>query len=171
MQRVLVMGCSGAGKSTFAMALARKLGLPYVSLDALFWKAGWVEPDREAFGESMVREAGKPAWVMDGNYTSHLGGEMRRDRADTVFWFDLPRHVCLAGALARIATTYGKVRPEMAPGCPEQLDFGFLRWIWNYRTNQRPGQLAFLAALRPEQRLVTFATRRQAGAFLAGAGA
>ncbi|MCA0318934.1 MAG: DNA topology modulation protein [Proteobacteria bacterium] len=171
MQRVLVMGCSGSGKSTFAMALARKFGLPYVSIDALFWKPGWVEPDRETFGQSMVSEAGKPAWIMDGNYTSHLGGELRRERADTVFWFDLPRRVCLAGALTRIAKTYGKVRPEMAPGCPEQFDFGFLRWIWNYRAKHRPRQLAFLAGLRPEQRLVTFTTRRQADAFLATAGA
>jgi len=167
MQRVLVMGCSGSGKSTFATALAAKTGLPYVSIDALFWQPGWVEPDRRAFGEIMLREAERPAWVMDGNYTSHRGGDVRRERADTVFWFDLPRRVCLAGVLARVAKGYGRVRPEMAAGCPEQLDFGFLKWIWNYRRDHRPKQLAYLARLRPDQRLVTFTNRRQADRYLA----
>jgi adenylate kinase family enzyme len=167
MQRVLVMGCSGSGKSTFATALAAKTGLPYVSIDALFWQPGWVEPDRGAFGEIMLREAEHTAWVMDGNYTSHGGGEVRRQRADTVFWFDLPRRVCLTGVLTRAATTYGRVRPEMAPGCPERMDVGFLRWVWNYRRSHRPTQLAYLGALRPDQRLVTFTTRRQADRYLA----
>ncbi|KAF0128742.1 MAG: DNA topology modulation protein FlaR [Xanthobacteraceae bacterium] len=167
MQRVLVMGCSGSGKSTFATALAARLGLPYVSLDALYWRPGWVEPDRKTFGDIMLREASRPAWVMDGNYTSHGAGDVRRERADTVFWFDLPRRVCFAGVLSRVARTYGRVRPEMTPGCPEQLDFGFLRWVWSYRRDQRPKQLAYLGQLRTGQRLITFTTRRQADGYLA----
>ncbi|MBL8569606.1 MAG: DNA topology modulation protein [Phreatobacter sp.] len=170
MQRVLVMGCSGSGKSTFAMALAHKLGLPFVSLDALFWKPGWVEPDKTEFAAKMAEEAGKPSWVMDGNYKGHAG-ELRRERADAVFWFDLPRGVCLTGALKRVVRSYGRVRPEMAAGCPEQLDFGFLRWIWDYRAKRRAGDVAFLSGLRPDQRLVTFTARRQADLFLAGVGA
>jgi adenylate kinase family enzyme len=166
MQRVLVMGCSGSGKSTFAMALAAKLGLPYVSIDALFWKPGWVEPDKAEFAAKVVAEAEKPSWVIDGNYKGHAG-ELRRGRADTVFWFDLPRLICVTGAVMRIAKTYGKVRPEMAPGCPEQIDFGFLRWIWDYRVKRRSGDIAFLSGLTPDQRLVTFTTRRQADTFLA----
>lgn len=170
MQRVMVMGCSGSGKSTFATRLAAKLGLPYVSLDALFWQPGWVEPDKAEFTAKVVAEAESPSWVIDGSYKSHAG-DLRRTRADTVFWFDLPRRTCLAGALRRIATTYGQVRPEMAPGCPEQLDFGFLRWIWDYRAKRRAGDLAFLGHLWPDQRLVTFTTRRQADGYLAGLGA
>ena len=45
MQRVLVMGSSGSGKSTFARRLSEMTGLPFVSLDALFWKRGWVKSD------------------------------------------------------------------------------------------------------------------------------
>ena len=43
MQRVLVMGSSGSGKSTFARRLSKITGIPFVSLDALFWKPGWVD--------------------------------------------------------------------------------------------------------------------------------
>lgn len=168
MRRVLVMGCSGSGKSTFAKALALRAGLPCVSLDGLFWKPGWVEPDKADFGARVLREADRPNWIMDGNYTSHGGAERRLERADTVFWFDLPRWVCMTGVLLRIVSTYGRVRPEMAAGCPERLDLAFLRWVWNYRRNHRPKQLAYLGKMRPDQMLVTFTSRRQANAYLAG---
>ena len=59
---------------------------------------------------------------MDGNYGSSL--DLRLPRADTVLWFDYPRHVCLRRVFWRIATTYGRVREDLAPGCPEQLDPG-----------------------------------------------
>ena len=167
MQRVLVMGCAGAGKSTFARALADKLGVPFVSIDQIFWQPGWIAPRPEEFAAKMTREAENPAWVMDGNYTRNGAGELRRARADTIVWFDLPRWVCMLSVIRRSAVGYGKVRPEMAPGCPEKFDWVFLRYVWTYRAMQRPKLLAYFSALRADQRLVTFAARAQAADFLA----
>src|SRR5205807_531139 len=113
-QRVLVMGCSGSGKSTFARKLSEKLRLPFVSIDRIFWQPGWREPGRDAFIAAMTHEAEKPAWVIDGNYTHSAAAELRRARADTIFWFDLPRWVCMVGVLRRSLLGYGVVRPEMA---------------------------------------------------------
>jgi adenylate kinase family enzyme len=167
MQRVLVMGCSGAGKSTFARKLADQRGLPFVSIDRIYWQPGWREPDRDAFIARMTAEAEKPAWVIDGNFMGHSAGELRRARADTVFWFDVPRWVCMVGVLRRSLTGYGTVRPEMAPGCPEKFDLVFYRYVWSYRERHRPKLLAYLSELRPDQKLVTFTARAQADAFLA----
>jgi adenylate kinase family enzyme len=169
MRRVLVMGCSGVGKTTFGRALAEKLAVPFVSLDRLFWQPGWREPKMEDFTARVVLEAAKPAWVIDGNYLRYGAGELRRARADTIVWLDLPRWRCLAGVLRRTATTYGVVRPEMAPGCPERLDWAFLRYVWTYHTVQRPKLAAYLAAPRANQRLLIFTRRAQAAGFLAGA--
>ncbi|WP_204264812.1 hypothetical protein, partial [Haemophilus influenzae] len=108
-----------------------------------------------------------PAWVMDGNYTRHGAGELRRSRADAVIWFDLPRLACLTGVIRRIVVSHGQVRPEMAPGCPERLDLPFLRYVWTYRQQQRPKLLTYFAGLRADQRLVSFTTRSQATDFLA----
>jgi len=166
MRRVLVMGCSGAGKSTFAMALAARLGLPYLSLDGLFWQPGWVEPDKAEFAARVVEAAEGEAWVIDGNYISH-GGDIRRARADTVCWFDLPMVTCLAGVIGRTLRSRGRVRPEMAPGCPERFDLAFYRYVWTYRAAQRPRLLTWLAGLGEGQRLVTFTARAEADAFLA----
>ena len=169
MQRVLVMGCSGSGKSTFARRLAEKRGLPFVSIDRIYWQPGWVEPRPVEFTAWMTREAERPAWVIDGNYTSNGAGELRCTRADTVLWFDLARWICMVSVLRRSVIGYGVVRPEMAPGCPEKIDLAFYRYVWTYRAVQRPKMLVYLAGLRPDQRFVTFTSRAQANEFLEAA--
>ena len=101
MQRILVMGSSGSGKSTFAQRLSAMTGIPMVSLDALFWKPGWV-PSEAAEFEARVTEAARlPRWIMDGNYTSSGAGDLRRRLADAIIWFDLPRRTCMTGILTQ----------------------------------------------------------------------
>lgn len=90
-RKISVKGTSGAGKSTFAAELARRLGLAYVELDALHHGPNWTAPTSEAF-QATVREAMAAApngWVIDGNYDSKLGGTIL-DAADTIVWLDLP---------------------------------------------------------------------------------
>jgi adenylate kinase family enzyme len=165
MQRVLVMGSSGSGKSTFARRLSEMTGIPFVSLDALYWKPGWVASDKAEFRERLTEVALQPRWIMDGNFPSHLV-ELRRDACDTVIWFDLPRRSCMFGIMRRIAGSYGKVRPEMAEGCPERIDFEFFRYVWTYRRQQRPKLLDYFQGLRADQSLVCFTDRTQANDYL-----
>lgn len=91
MKRVNVKGTSGSGKTTFGRALAGRLGVPYVELDALHHGPNWAEPTDEEF-RARVREAIDAApdgWVIDGNYESKLG-ETVVGEADTIVWLDLP---------------------------------------------------------------------------------
>jgi adenylate kinase family enzyme len=166
MQRILVMGSSGSGKSTFAQQLSAITGIPMVSLDALYWKPGWVPSDNAEFDARVTDVAHQPRWIIDGNYTSSGAGELRRSTADAVFWFDLPRRTCMTGILSRIVTSYGRVRPEMAPGCPEKIDFEFFRYVWTYRQIQRPKLLEYFEGLRPDQPLIAFTNRAQADQYL-----
>lgn len=88
-KRIIVIGSSNAGKSTFAERLAEKLSVPFIELDALFWEPNWVEADREVFRER-VRQAIQPeSWVMAGNYTSKQQ-DLSWPVADTIIWLDLP---------------------------------------------------------------------------------
>jgi adenylate kinase family enzyme len=166
MQRVLVMGSSGSGKSTFARRLSEITDIPFVSLDALYWKPGWVASDNAEFEQRIAEVARRPQWVMDGNYTRYGAGELRRHSSDTVIWFDLPRRSCMFGIMTRIAASYGKVRPEMAQGCPEKIDFEFFRYVWTYRRQQRPKLLTYFEGLRADQSFVCFTDRTQANDYL-----
>ena len=166
MQRILVMGSSGSGKSTFARRLSDATGIPFVSLDALFWKPGWQASETSTFESCVAKTARQPRWVMDGNYISQGAGNLRRQLADTVIWFDLPRRTCMAGILGRILRSYGRVRPEMAEGCPERIDLEFFRYVWTYRHRQRPKLLGYFEGLRPDQTFVCFTERAQADRYL-----
>lgn len=137
-----------------------------VSLDALYWKPGWVPSDNGEFNARVTDAAHQPRWIIDGNYTSSGAGELRRSTADAVFWFDLPRRTCMTGILTRIATSYGRVRPEMAPGCPERFDLEFFRYVWTYRQVQRPNLLEYFEGLRSDQALIPFTNRTQADRYL-----
>jgi adenylate kinase family enzyme len=94
--RVNVKGISGSGKSTFSQALAERIGVPYLELDAVHHGPDWTEATAAELQER-VREfmAGAPdGWVIDGNYESKLGN-LVVGAADTIVWLDLPLHVTL----------------------------------------------------------------------------
>ena len=72
----------------------------------------------------------------------------------------------MLGIMKRIAGSYGSVRPEMAEGCPEKIDFEFFRYVWTYRRQQRPKLLDYFQGLRADQSLVSFSDRTQANDYL-----
>lgn len=135
MERILIIGCGGAGKSTLARQLGEKLNLPVVHLDKLFWKPGWVESSKAEIDERIHLEMQKPRWIMDGNYNRTLRERVKH--CDTIIYLDFSRLFCLMGVLKRIITTYGTVRPDMGEGCPERVDLEFLKWVWNYNRDKR----------------------------------
>lgn len=142
MKRVIIIGCGGAGKSTLARKMGELTGIPVIHLDQLFWKPGWVERTREEFDPMIQRELEKEAWIMDGNFSRTL--PQRIQRCDMVIYLDFSRMSCLLGVLKRVLTTYGKVRPDMGEGCPERMDFDFMKWVWNYNQNKRESNYRLL---------------------------
>jgi adenylate kinase family enzyme len=130
MERLLIIGSPGAGKSILSIEVARRTGLPLIHLDRLHWKPGWVESGREEF-DSKVRDAiAGPRWVIEGNYGRTL--PLRLTRADTVVDLDLPRWQCLLGIFRRLLMHRGRTRSDMAPGCPEQLNWEFLLYTYRF---------------------------------------
>ena len=164
MQRVLVIGSGGAGKSAFAARLAARTGLPLVHLDALFWKPGWVETPREEWERTVGEIVARDRWILDGNYGGTL--DPRLAACDTAVFLDLPRALCLWRVVKRRVRFHRRSRPDMPPGCEERLGLGFVRWIWSYPGTRRPGVLRKLAALRPDQRAVVLRTGAEVEAFL-----
>lgn len=143
MKRVLILGSPGAGKSTFARELAARTELPLIHLDCLYWRPNWIEPSADEWHARLASVLLEDTWIIDGNYGSTV--DVRLKRADTAIVLDLPRWRCLMRAVKRIVAGRGKVRPDMAPGCPERFDLEFLGYIWTFRKEHQPKLLEALA--------------------------
>lgn len=135
-QRIVILGRSGGGKSTLARRLGAKLGLPVIHIDSLFWKPGWTIGPKEAFRRDLAAAVAGDRWVTDGNFSNTF--DLRLPRADLIIWVEQPRRLCLRRALLRAWRHYGRARPDLAPGCPERLDWEFLRYIWNFDRDTKP---------------------------------
>src|ERR1700759_2528084 len=98
-RKIAVIGCAGAGKTTFSRTLGARLGLPVTHLDRLFWQPGWVETARDRWREIQRGLVAADSWVLDGNYIN--SADIRLSVADTVIFLDFPRWLCLSRVLRR----------------------------------------------------------------------
>ena len=135
--RILVIGCSGGGKSTLARRLSERLDLPYISRDRnFFWLPGWKLRDRAEIRSMISAAVEGERWIMDGTSPGTL--ELRLPRTDLILWLRMPRLLCLWRVILRRVRYAGRSRPEMAEGCPEKIDMEFLRYIWNFERAEVP---------------------------------
>lgn len=142
MQRIIIIGCPGSGKSTFSKALAKKLNLPLVHLDKLFWKPNWEEVSKEQFDKLLVEELKKPSWILDGNFSRTL--KLRLQYADHVILMNYPTLVCVFRILKRVIKNRGKTRDDMTEGCNERLDLSFLKYVRGFKKKRLPQMLETL---------------------------
>lgn len=163
MERILIVGNSGAGKSTMARALSEKTGLPVVHLDRLFWRENWQHIAREEFDALLQQELEKSQWIIDGNYDRTVS--TRLAYCDTVIYLDYPRWQCLLGVVKRVISSYGKVRPDMGDGCPERFDWEFMKYVWNYNRENREKLYRKLNAL-DRVNVIVFRNRKEGNLFL-----
>lgn len=169
-RRVLVIGCSGGGKSTLSQKLAAHFGLEYQSIDRdVRWLPGWRERDRDARRRILEELVARERWVMDGSNPSTF--DLRVPRADLVIWVRMPRWTCLLGVARRVWRYHGTVRPDMAEGCPEPLpDRTFLDYIWNFEKKSAPLFVRELDRHGGGIPLVTLRSRKETRRLLHGAG-
>lgn len=152
MQRILILGNCGAGKSTLARELHARTGIELIHLDRHYYLPGWQQPTEQAWRDTVRQLVDRPRWIMDGNYAGTL--DLRLPRADTVFFLDRSAPRCAFRVLRRWWSAPGATRPDMAPGCGERFDLAFLRYVWTYNRRRRPALLRQLATLGPGQRLI-----------------
>jgi len=172
-RRVSVIGCSGAGKSTFARALAARLGVSHIEIDALFHGPNWTPAPDEVLRTRVAERIAAPGWVVDGNYRSRIG-DLVRGSADTIAWLDPPRHVVMRSILAR---TLGRIvrRTELWNGNREHLrnlfdprpEQNVVLWAWTHFAAYRSGYEKEAAAAPPGQQWHRFRSRDEAWAWLA----
>jgi len=164
MKRVMVIGSSGAGKSVFATALAKKTGLPLIHLDVEFWNPGWVETPKEEWPAKVEALAARETWIIDGNYSGTF--PLRMPRADTIILLTRPRWLCLARAIWRSARNYRRNRVDIGEGCPERFSLDFYKWIWGFPNRSEKKIEEAMATLGTHATQTTITSDREGRAFL-----
>ena len=158
-RRILVIGCPGSGKTTFAQRLAEKTGLPLFHLDSIYWRADRTHLTREELVDVLRPILAGPRWIIDGNYNGTMA--LRVEACEEVIFLDYPAEMCLAGVRARM----GKPRVDM-PWMETEEDPAFMAFIRDYAEQSRPKVLALMAA-HPDKTFTILRSREEADAQLA----
>jgi adenylate kinase family enzyme len=121
MQRVVILGPGGAGKTSLAKQLAEITGLPAIELDKIFWGHDLAAPPRDQWVAHQRVLVAQDRWILDGDLGPYDALEIRLQAADTVIFLDFSPLRCAWRAARR---------------APERLDF----WLWllQYRRRSRP---------------------------------
>ena len=166
MERILLIGNAGAGKTTFARKLAEKLDLPLIHLDRLYWCGEWEHLSRDAFDAALQPLLESPRWIIDGNFNRTI--PHRLTYCDTVIFFDLPTLTCLAGITKRTLTNLGRSRADMGGNCIERFDAQkrvLYRSVLTFRRQHRKDYYEMLQKAEGV-RVIVFKSRRDAERFL-----
>jgi adenylate kinase family enzyme len=177
MQRVSLVGVSGAGKTTVGRNLAASLGVPFVELDAIFHQPDWAELPRHDFRERVCAALAAPGWVVDGNYSAVR--DLVWDQADTVVWLDLPRRLVMRRVILRTLRR-AITREALWNGNREPLtnfyrldpEENIIRWAWvKYATYVERYEGAMRDPAYERLRFVRLRTPHEIDGFLAARGA
>jgi adenylate kinase family enzyme len=140
--RVVVIGMSGAGKTTLAREIATRFAQAHIDLDAINWQPGWrglAQYDPAEFARRVTEAIQAEAWVTDGVLIGNYGGV--RDaiwcRATHLVWLDYDRPVIMARVIRRSLQRIIR-RTELWPGTGNREQWHFLfqashpiRWAWS----------------------------------------
>ena len=158
MRKVIIIGCPGSGKSTFARKLNSITGLPVFYLDMIYHKPDRTTVSREEFDAKLSEIMKKEKWIIDGNYMRTM--PIRIENADTIFWLDYPLEVCLQGIVER----FGKPREDM-PWVEREYDPEFMRFIREFDTTSKP-KISTLLNVAQNKQIYIFKSRQEAQDFI-----
>ena len=127
--RIMIFGKPGAGKSTFALALHKKLGLPLYHLDRHFFTHGWTKRTYADFMRIQHEFVNQDTWIIDGNCTRSL--ETRYARANICIYFNYPRWRCLLGIFKRLLCKDRTIQ-DRAEECYEKVTGELISYLWTF---------------------------------------
>jgi adenylate kinase family enzyme len=152
MQRVVILGRGGSGKSDLAQQLSGKSGLAVIELDSVFWQPGLRPAPEEEWTEIQRGLVARDRWIIDGDLGPYdTGLVLRLHAADTIVVLDFPLWRCVFRALRRSRETRE-----------------FWIWVLRYRRDSLPAINQAIATHAPHATVHTLHNPRQVRRFLGG---
>lgn len=164
MSKIMVIGCGGAGKSTFSRQLQQATGLRLIHLDRHYWQPNWMETSKEAWKAKVIQLANEESWIIDGNYGGTM--EIRFDKADTIVFLDRSKWLCLYRVTKRLIQNYGRTRSDMGEDCQERFSWEFMKYVYHYNRTRKPKILDQLDKLKTSKEVFILKNEREIKAFL-----
>jgi adenylate kinase family enzyme len=156
--KIIVLGCSGSGKSTFSKKLQEATGLPLVHLDNIWWRSDRSHISREEFDRKLDEILQGKEWIVDGDYSRTY--EIRFRSCDTVIFLDYSFDECMNGIKERV----GKERTDI-PWTEQSLDPELVKLVENYEKDNRPIVVSLIKKY-PDKNIFVFKSRFEADEWL-----
>ena len=132
-RRIMILGLTNSGKSTLAVALSVKLGIPAIHLDQLQHRpnTNWEQRPEAEFASLHDAAICEPAWVVDGSYSRVMPQRLLRATGIIVVTDSLATRY--RRYFAR--TLFQKVRAGALEGGQDGLNWKMLAWLWKTRSS------------------------------------
>jgi len=169
MQRVVILGTTGSGKSWLAARLAARLDSRIVELDALYWGPDWQPAPFELFRYRVECETRDGDWIVVGNYSQVR--DLVWHEADTLVWLDLPLGVVMTQLLSRTVQRIATAEDLWGTGNRETVRKSFFSrdsiLLWAFKTHRRNRArfAAEFARLAETKHVVRLQSRREVERF------
>jgi adenylate kinase family enzyme len=160
--KIVIIGLPGAGKSTFAGKLGKKLGIPVHHLDAHMFLPGGIKRDREEFVKIQQKILHESSWIIEGCALSTL--EMRFSEANECIDFNLPRLLCIYRTIKRLFVR-DRTLADTAEGCTKVVTWEMVKYIWTFNKKKRAG-IDQLREKYPHVKFTTFQSSSDAKSYL-----
>ena len=162
LDRIIVLGPSGTGKTTLARKLGEKLNIPYLHLDSVYWKKDWQNIDKQEFDLYMRRYlTDNRRFVIDGNYRNNKHFKYRLDLATTIIFLDYGTKKALKGIHDRASEFKHRTRSDMAEGCVEGIDQVFLQYVATYYKFRAKHIKAIIKKYENKKQVLVFKSRKE----------
>ncbi len=164
MEKIVIIGSPGAGKSTFARKLGSILTIKVVHLDRVFWRYDWQEKPRETRIDILQKLVQEKQWLIEGTYLG--SSEPRLNKADTIIFLDIPFLLCLERIIKRHRKPDGHPRHDIPDGCIDNLNLFRMLKVLVFPLK---GRRTLQKKLRefPKEKVITLQSTKEADDFLA----
>lgn len=166
MEKIVIIGSAGAGKTTLARELGDILKINVIHLDRYFWRSDWHEIPRDERVKIQFDLIKRPRWIIEGSYLS--SSDDRLQAADTIIFLDMPQWLCFSHVIKRRFEFRNKQRDDLPEGCREKLNICYLLKVMVFPLRGRILFRQKIARLQRDKKInyYRFTSRREIAAFL-----